>query len=288
MGLTVSVGVAPNRLMAKLASGAAKPDGVRLVADQQAALQLLSQVGLATSPQLSAVYFKHDARLREVLAANPVCLISASPFVAHRIALNARLGPAAPAPACRPPPASCPGLAARQPRHLSRVSQPAVPAVPAAALQLQQECEYLASAQVHTRDRHAPSFGTSVSTDPTFCMDLLPCPADGISAATDLQRYSQQQLESELGLKPAAAAQLAQWCRGLDATPVQERGPPKTLSVQMSLTPQLLKMHPSQGPTVSASGGRAGKPACLLLCLWLALLLLCNFGSAVGPHIVRT
>ena len=89
----------------------------------------------------------------------------------------------------------------------------------------------------------------------------MPCTADGISAATDLQRYSQQQLESELGLKPAAAAQLAQWCRGLDSTPVQERGPPKTLSVQMSLTPQLLKMHPSQGPTVSASGGCAGKQA---------------------------
>jgi len=42
--LTVSVGAAPNRLMAKLASGAAKPNSVRLVADQQAALQLLAQV----------------------------------------------------------------------------------------------------------------------------------------------------------------------------------------------------------------------------------------------------
>lgn len=42
--MCVSVGVAPSRLLAKLASAAAKPDGVRLVADQQAALHLLSQV----------------------------------------------------------------------------------------------------------------------------------------------------------------------------------------------------------------------------------------------------
>lgn len=40
---------------------------------------------------------------------------------------------------------------------------------------------------------------------------------------------------------------------------LQERGPPKTLSVQMSLTPQLLPMHPSQGRTVSASGGPPGE-----------------------------
>ena len=41
---------------------------------------------------------------------------------------------------------------------------------------------------------------------------------------------------------------------------LQEKPPPKTLSVQMSLTPQLLAMHPSQGgpAAVSASGGRAG------------------------------
>lgn len=40
---------------------------------------------------------------------------------------------------------------------------------------------------------------------------------------------------------------------------LQEKPPPKTLSVQMSLTPQLLAMHPSHGTEVSASGGRAGK-----------------------------
>lgn len=44
LGLCVSVGVAPNRLLAKLASAAAKPDGVFLVANQQAALRLLSEV----------------------------------------------------------------------------------------------------------------------------------------------------------------------------------------------------------------------------------------------------
>ncbi|EFN58875.1 hypothetical protein CHLNCDRAFT_140768 [Chlorella variabilis] len=141
LGMCVSVGVAPSRLLAKLASAAAKPDGVRLVADQQAALHLLSQTP------------------------------------AHKL----------------------PGYGGKA---------------------------------AEAFERH------------------------GIAAATDLQRYSQHQLEQLLGLKPAAAAQLAQWCRGVDTTP--ERGPPKTLSVQMSLTPQLLPMHPSQGRTVSASGGPPG------------------------------
>lgn len=44
LGLTVSVGAAPSRLLSKLASAAAKPDGIRLVPDRPAALQLLAQV----------------------------------------------------------------------------------------------------------------------------------------------------------------------------------------------------------------------------------------------------
>ncbi|KAL4440655.1 hypothetical protein ABPG77_000364 [Micractinium sp. CCAP 211/92] len=143
LGLVVSVGAAPNRLMAKLASAAAKPDGVRLVGCQQEAVQLLSQ----------------------------------------------------------------------------------------------------------TPARRLPGYGGKAAE--AF-------EQHGIGAATDLQRLSQQQMEQLLGLKPAAAAQLHAWCRGLDNTPVQDRGPPKTLSVQMSLTPQLVSMHPSHGLMVSAAGGRAG------------------------------
>lgn len=47
----------------------------------------------------------------------------------------------------------------------------------------------------------------------------LPCLAlhvDGVAAATDLQCYSQAQLEQLFGLKPAAAAQLADWRYGVD------------------------------------------------------------------------
>ena len=57
------------------------------------------------------------------------------------------------------------------------------------------------------------------------------------------------------------AAQLATSPLPLLLCWLQERGPPKTLSVQMSLTPQLLQQHPSQGGpgAVSASGGRPGK-----------------------------
>lgn len=56
---------------------------------------------------------------------------------------------------------------------------------------------------------------------PALLLLRPPPPADGVRAATDLQRFSQPQMEQLFGLKPAAAAQLVQWCRGIDTTPVQ-------------------------------------------------------------------
>lgn len=43
---------------------------------------------------------------------------------------------------------------------------------------------------------------------------------------------------------------------------LQERGPPKTLSVQMSLSPQLLRMHPSLSDAMPVGGGKAGELLC--------------------------
>ena len=59
---------------------------------------------------------------------------------------------------------------------------------------------------------------------PSLPRSVAPLPsADGIQAATDLQRFSQQEMEQLFELRPAAAAQLAQWCRGVDETAVQAR-----------------------------------------------------------------
>ena len=75
------------------------------------------------------------------------------------------------------------------------------------------------------------------------------------------QGWSEQQLRQDLGFTKERANQLAQWAWGNCSAPVEERPPPKSLSVQMSLTPVPLAMHPSfQGRSVcdddSTSGAR--------------------------------
>lgn len=80
LGLAVSVGAAPNRLMAKLASTAAKPDGVYLVPDQQAALALLAQVrwlqigGEEGSGIVQACSSKNGRCRSPAVRSNPVAL----------------------------------------------------------------------------------------------------------------------------------------------------------------------------------------------------------------------
>lgn len=67
----------------------------------------------------------------------------------------------------------------------------------------------------------------------------------GISCVADLQGWSEQQLRQELGFTRERARQLAEWGWGRCSLPVTPRQPPKSLSVQMSLTPIPLPMHPS-------------------------------------------
>lgn len=52
-------------------------------------------------------------------------------------------------------------------------------------------------------------------------------------------------MRTALGFAPDLAAKLYRWARGQDDAPVAPRPPPKTLSVQMSLTPEPLARHPS-------------------------------------------
>ncbi len=74
-----------------------------------------------------------------------------------------------------------------------------------------------------------------------------------------LQAWTEAQLQKDLGLTSDMSTSVWAWCRGQCDEAVAEKGPPKTLSVQISLTPVPLTMHPSQGGQVSAAGGKPGE-----------------------------
>ena len=77
-----------------------------------------------------------------------------------------------------------------------------------------------------------------------------------------LQRWSKAQLQKDMGFTRERAQQLAQWAWGQCSAPVAQRAPAKTLSVQMSLTPTPLAMHPSfQGKSVCDDDSVTGGPA---------------------------
>lgn len=80
----------------------------------------------------------------------------------------------------------------------------------------------------------------------------------GVHTVADLQAWSPQQLQKDLGFAADQAKQLSEWSHGFDASPVAERPPPKTLSIQMTLTPIPLVMHPSMGRDIAVAGGKAG------------------------------
>ncbi|KAL3138106.1 hypothetical protein ABBQ38_005336 [Trebouxia sp. C0009 RCD-2024] len=80
----------------------------------------------------------------------------------------------------------------------------------------------------------------------------------GVHSVADLQAWNGQQLQQDLGFAPDQAKQLADWSHGDDSSPVIKRPPPKTLSIQMTLTPIPLVMHPSMGRDIAVAGGKAG------------------------------
>jgi len=62
------------------------------------------------------------------------------------------------------------------------------------------------------------------------------------------QHWSEAALRETLGFDADVAAKLRRLCRGLDDTPVAERPPPKTLSVQVVFR--------------NSAGGRLAWPSC--------------------------
>jgi hypothetical protein len=80
----------------------------------------------------------------------------------------------------------------------------------------------------------------------------------GIATAADIQKLSAAALQSLCGLSGAMAAQLWEYGGGRDSQLPTVRPPPKTLSVQTSLTPVPIAMHPSCAGRAVATGDSNG------------------------------
>ena len=56
--------------------------------------------------------------------------------------------------------------------------------------------------------------------------------AEGLHTAADLRGHGAAALQRRFGLRPAVAEALAAWAHGVDARPVEERGPPKAIQAR--------------------------------------------------------
>ncbi|PNH03652.1 DNA polymerase IV [Tetrabaena socialis] len=87
-------------------------------------------------------------------------------------------------------------------------------------------------------------------------------------AADELRALPAAALAERFGLRPAVAAAVAGWCRGEDARAVEERGPPKAIQVQMTLTPvpraappHMVARAVNAGFELGGGGGGGAAPA---------------------------
>jgi nucleotidyltransferase/DNA polymerase involved in DNA repair len=130
------------------------------------------------------------------------------------------------------------------------------------------------AAKLASRAAKPPADGVAVALDPAAVDALLGCsPAElpgmggragaalaalGAASALDLRRFSAAELAAAAGVGDARGALLAAWSRGEDPTPVEERGPPVSLSVQMALMPMELPVL-SAWAAPPAGGGAPGR-----------------------------
>ena len=109
----------------------------------------------------------------------------------------------------------------------------------------------------------------------------------GCCTVKSVQNVSQAFLQAELALSAAQAATLSEYAFGRDARVVTKRPPPRTISLQMTLTPVPLKMHPSHASRGAACGGsEAGWLLPLLIHAADALPRMCSLCSVMVNNLL--